>query len=864
MTTKPIVKTTDKPHSRDDAERRRPPRSTPAPVRHALPPTFSTRHGNVDAVAAAVGLVRRDLTTRELAVRAGSYNEADRSFTAVCATEQPVQVFDWRTFEVIDEILVADGGEFPERCPLLDSHQRYQSKDVIGSALDFRRVGREWEGRGVFAKDDPEVDKIASRVRDGHITDVSIGYEVLNYVDIPARATQNVNGRPYTAGERTLRVSTRWRVRELSTTPIGADVKAKIRSLLGGGSAAPHTIRSNSMNPRLLAYIRGLMHNPNATEQECRAYMAALRGSERTIANMLDYDVADVQARTTVDQALRSMGFDPSNPASPIMDLRNLPRGGQRMDFEEEEEERADDEEGSEERADDEEEETPRGRKKRKRSRQTPQQQRAAILAEERQRQTRIRELAGTIVPQEVLQRALDDPAISEERASVMFMQAVRDSRGEPLGADLPGGAPAIHSRASVTDYQRDALVAALMMRGSSNPQNRRSGISDPVQRRFVMDEQSGDMRFVDASQDAAWCRAVERGYQLRALPMVEIARRALEAGGVRVEPIPTHIVRAFERASTATVQSFVGIFTQTFGALMLDSFLQTRDTTEQWTIERENPNFLQNERHRVTKGRALTKHAKGGEAEDYALGDTTEYTRVFRYSAKTGIDEIDLINDTMFNAMRGHTPEEMGDSARRLRPDLVYSILLANPNLADGDPLFNATYGNLLYSATLNKTNLQRGTTVVRTRQENGVNLDLEARYLITPQALSYDARELIRSATVVIAGDTDTIRGSANALVDDALVPIADSRLDNGVTDPDSGTTYSGDTDDYYVVSEASRHTIEVTHLRASGRVPTLRSGTWQEGKWGIWFDVKQDIGAKALARAGMCKLTPSAAPS
>jgi hypothetical protein len=844
---------------RPSDDQRRP--TVAPPVRHAEPPRFATR----DALAT------RNLTTRALAVRANSYNEADRSFEAVVATETPAQVMDWRTWDTVDEILVASGGEFPERCPLLDSHNRYQSKDVLGSARNFRRDGGDWLGRGYFADGDSDVDKIAFRVRDGHITDVSIGYEVLASVDIPARTTQEINGRPYTAGERTLRVTTRWRVRELSVTPIGADTQAKIRSQLGGGSAAAPALRSTlAMNPRLLAYIRSLSHNPHATEEECRSYMAVLRGVERTIANILDYAVDDTAARTSSDLAIRQLGFDPQSPASPLTRSRREEEEDdeEREDEDMEDEEREGDEE-EERQEEEEEEETPRKKRKRKRKRSLPSHAsiRAEAVRDERARVAQLREMAGSLVPEEILNRAINNNW-SVERAGVAFMQAVTDSRGEPLAGGVPSASPAGHSRESATNFERDALVAALMMRGSTGSGSGNRGLDDPVKRRFVYNQRTGRMTFVDASNDAAWCRAVERGYELRGLPMVEVCRRTLEQGGIRVEPVASLVVRALlsERAMGATTQALLGIFTQTFGALMLDSFTSTPDTTEGWTIDRDNPNFLQNERHRITKGGELTRHAKGGEAEDMGLEDTTEYTRVFRYSGKTAIDEIDLINDTMFDAMRGATPQEMGESGRRLRPNLVYSLLLANPDLADGDALFNTTYGNLLYEHPLSKENLQAGTTVIRTRQENGVNIDLEARFLITPHAKWYDAKELIRSAQVVITGTTDVVRPVANALVDDGLQHISDSRLDNGVTDPATGTSYAGNTDDYYVAAPPSRHTIEVTHLRGGSRAPEIRSGMFEpgSGQWGIRFDAKRDLGAKALARAGLCKLVASAEPT
>ncbi len=182
----------------------------------------------------------RDLTCRELTLRHESINEQDRSFEAVVATEQAVQVFDWRSFEVIDEILLAKGGQFPQSVVLLDDHERSGGvNSVIGSAMNFRRSGSDWLGRGVVGQavaGNTHREQIWFDLRDGHIRAVSIGYQVKDFVDIPPGGSQSIDGRKYEAGERTLRVTSEWHVHELSLTPIGADSDALIRSHSRGQS----------------------------------------------------------------------------------------------------------------------------------------------------------------------------------------------------------------------------------------------------------------------------------------------------------------------------------------------------------------------------------------------------------------------------------------------------------------------------------------------------------------------------------------------------------------------------------------------------------------------------------------------------
>jgi len=178
----------------------------------------------------------RGITTRAMALRSDSINEQERSFEAVATTEQRALVIDWERYEIIEEILVARGGSFPEHTPLLENHQRYSTLDVIGSALDYRLSVDKWLVRGIVAVpvgDNDPVERVWQRVKDRHVRAVSIGYIVDEKTDIPPGKRMSVDGKTYQAGERLLRISTRWHGHELSLTPIGADSMALIRSQTG-------------------------------------------------------------------------------------------------------------------------------------------------------------------------------------------------------------------------------------------------------------------------------------------------------------------------------------------------------------------------------------------------------------------------------------------------------------------------------------------------------------------------------------------------------------------------------------------------------------------------------------------------------
>ena len=78
----------------------------------------------------------------------------------------------------------------------------------------------------------------------------------------------------------------------------------------------------------------------------------------------------------------------------------------------------------------------------------------------------------------------------------------------------------------------------------------------------------------------------------------------------------------------------------------------------------------------------------RSGTVTDAQLADSRETYRIARFARKWTVDEQDMIDDRL-----GDHADASGDGQRLLdRPDLVYSLLLSNPELADGGALFNNT----------------------------------------------------------------------------------------------------------------------------------------------------------------------------
>lgn len=256
--------------------------------------------------------MQKEISYRSIAVAAvgsgspASLDAATRSVEVIGATETPVPVYDWERGEIIDEVLLMSGCQLSEtrQLPLLDTHSRMNSTSVIGSYRGIKSAGTQMLGRAYFSEA-PEAQSPFQKVREGHLTDFSIGYRVVESVYIPDGQRQDVAGRSYTGP---LKVSTKWIPRELSICPIGADEFAKARAVqspdLDINKKATKEVAK--MDPKIRAFLEARGLAQTATEEEAYRFLESLEiRKEASSAAAVDVEKERTEAaRAERDRAI--------------------------------------------------------------------------------------------------------------------------------------------------------------------------------------------------------------------------------------------------------------------------------------------------------------------------------------------------------------------------------------------------------------------------------------------------------------------------------------------------------------------------------------------------------------------------------
>lgn len=247
------------------------------------------------------GITNRAIGMR---VKPGTYDAKKRTVRFVAATEKSALVFDWERWDFVDEVLRMDGMIVPDggSVRLLDTHSRASVRDILGSAADFQACeidGQEARDCEVSFSDVQDGRDAAQKVEEGHITDVSVGYEVKEAFYVPESEKQIINGKEY---EGPVKVSTSWELRELSLVPIGADSLAKVRSMVG----TQKTKGEVDVNEKLRLFLESRGLAKDATDEQALEFMR-------------DLVAKSDEARAEVER-LKSDGPTPPPADSPDLD----------------------------------------------------------------------------------------------------------------------------------------------------------------------------------------------------------------------------------------------------------------------------------------------------------------------------------------------------------------------------------------------------------------------------------------------------------------------------------------------------------------------------------------------------------------
>ena len=313
------------------------------------------------------------------------------------------------------------------------------------------------------------------------------------------------------------------------------------------------------------------------------------------------------------------------------------------------------------------------------------------------------------------------------------------------------------------------------------------------------------------------------------------MARRCCELERVQTGATADEAVRS--ALSTAAFSDLLADLGEVAFTAERDRLTDTTDWAPRVLVE----NYRPTQRYQLKNTGRLQRRERGTPAASAGGGmtlDTGPEIKLVDYSEQFFADQQDLTDDES-QAIRAGA-EGLADAAIQTKADLIYSVLLANPDTPDGNSLFDSGTHDNDMSTALAKAAVGDAIEKIRTQQINGKPAGLEPRFLVVAPNLEETALDILRQLEVENRA---------------TLALRVEPRLQLGVTDPRDGTIHAGADSKWYV--SAGRRGVEWATLEdAPG--PQLNNWTknGQQGMWGMGWAVRWALDAFATDYRGIVR--------
>jgi hypothetical protein len=230
---------------------------------------------------------------------------------------------------------------------------------------------------------------------------------------------------------------------------------------------------------------------------------------------------------------------------------------------------------------------------------------------------------------------------------------------------------------------------------------------------------------------------------EFRGMSLVDLARESIEANGgstrgMSKREIAQTALSGYDSRGVHTTSDFPFLLGETFNRTLRRAYEERQPTFREFCRRVTLPDFR--EMSRVQLSGLVGDMEEVIEAAEYKSGtldEAKETYRLIKYGKTVPITWESIINDDLSAFTR--VPEAFANAAKQKQSDIVYSILLNNPAMADGNNLFDAVnhLNTIAQGTAINVDNL--GIARAKIREQKGIEgnvLNLVPRFLIVGSA--------------------------------------------------------------------------------------------------------------------------------
>lgn len=394
-------------------------------------------------------------------------------------------------------------------------------------------------------------------------------------------------------------------------------------------------------------------------------------------------------------------------------------------------------------------------------------------------------------------------------------------------------------------DQARKDILKRLSEKAKEEPKTVSINIEVTDNERDLMVE--GSVNAILNRYDAKKYELTDNGRRFRGLSLKEMAQDCLAQKNVSTRGMDMHTLwnvsmNLDRRGGYQSTSDFPEILANVANKTLRDSYSEAPQTFMPFTREVEVPDFKQISRTQLGDAPNLLETPEHAEVKRGKIGEAAEKYEVKTYERIVAVTRKALINDDLDAFTR--IPALMGRAARDLESDTVWSIILTNASMGDGNALFSAAHSNVFGAAgnPIDVANVGQMRAAMRNQKGlNGRLMNLRPSYLVVPSELETSAEQFTGAINPDSSGNVNPFSGRLNI--------IAEPRLADASLGAEAATNV------WYLFTDVGQiDMIELAKLSGM-REPSMST---REG-WdveGMEIKVLLDLGAKAIDWRGMSR--------
>lgn len=273
-----------------------------------------------------------------------------------------------------------------------------------------------------------------------------------------------------------------------------------------------------------------------------------------------------------------------------------------------------------------------------------------------------------------------------------------------------------------------------------------------------------------------------DAGREFRGMRLVDMAREFVEmAGGNARGMTPQELARAalgcdrqaVRAAGMHSTSDFPLLLGSTVNRTLRDAYANAPQTWRPLGRQTTVPDFRAVTRAALGDIAALEQVKEHGEYKYGTLSEDGAPIKVAKFGKIIAITWETIVNDDLGALTR--IPAALGNAAAATESNVVWALLLGNPNFTDGVPLYDASHANVAASGgAINTTTLAAARASMRKQKSKaGEFLNLAPEYLVVGPDKELEAYQFTSSNYVPAKNaDINDVRNASLSVIVDARI--------------------------------------------------------------------------------------------